>query len=252
MPICGTLCYGELWNIPCQDKTYEYRTQLRPSIFNEMSLEYLALIDKEARKNLDDNDVANEMDLINIIRPRGSYDNQGISIRYKRTMARLGSNVFCPDNKYPVFPFFSPERDISFLRLIFDIKCHLIYNALMKLNRHRRYRHYLRYGEIVWRNISPHTVHNMIIDKYVTNYIKYIDNGVVIDGLCGDFHHYRSSGVVHVVDDVSKMSRGTNATITSNYYYPEYTDGECEDSADSDSDNYDDNNDESDGSDVDE
>ena len=70
MPICGISCYGELWNIPYQDKTYEYRTQLRPSIFNEMSLEYLALIDKEARRNLDD--VANEMDLINIIRPRGS------------------------------------------------------------------------------------------------------------------------------------------------------------------------------------
>ena len=102
------------------------------------------------------------------------------------------------------------------------------------------------------RSISPHAVHNMIIEKYVAKYIKYIDNGVVIDGLCGDVHHYRSSGVVHVVDDVSKMSRGTNATITSNYYYPEYTDGECEDSADSDSDNYDDNNDESDGSDVDE
>ena len=42
-------------------------------------------------------------------------------------------------------------------------------------------------------------------------------------------------------------------SITSNYYYPEYyTDGEYEDSADSDSDNYDDNDDESDGSDVDE
>lgn len=234
MPICGISCYGELWNIPCQDKTYEYRTQLRPSIFNEMSLEYLALIDKEARRNLDD--VANEMNLINIG-----------CIRYKRAIARLGSNVFCPDNKYPVFPFFSPERDISFLRLIFDIKCHLIHNALMKLNRHRRYRHYLRYGEVVRRNTSPHTVHNMIIEKYVTKYIKYIDNGVVIDGLCSDFHHYRSSGVVHVVDDVSKMSRGMNATIASNYYYPEYyTDGEYEDSADSDSDNYDDNDDESD------
>jgi len=50
---------------------------------------------------------------------------------------------------------------------------------------------------------------------------------------------------VQVVDDVSKISRGANATIT-NYYYPEYTDGECEDSADSDSDDYDDNDDESD------
>ena len=57
---------------------------------------------------------------------------------------------------------------------------------------------------------------------------------------------------MQVVDDVSKISRGANATITSNYYYPEYTDGECEDSADSDSDNYDDINDERDGSDVDE
>ena len=51
---------------------------------------------------------------------------------------------------------------------------------------------------------------------------------------------------MQVVDDVSKISRGANATITSNYYYPEYTDGECEDSADSDSDDYDDNDDESD------
>jgi len=128
------------------------------------------------------------MDLINIMRPQGSYDNQGINIRYKRAIARLGSNVFCPDNQYPVFPFFSPERDILFLRLVFDIKCHLIHNALMELNRHRRYRHYLRYGDItayinIVHNMSPYIVqyddnwqvcHQIYSIRYITCYYYFI------------------------------------------------------------------------------
>jgi hypothetical protein len=215
LTICGTSCYGNNWVISCPEKTYEYTTELGSSIYNVICKEYLALINSEARRNI--HDVAREMGLVERIHSRGARDEQGISVGYKRAIARLGCNVFDPDNDYPAFPFTSPKQDISFLRLVFDIKCHLISNAIQELC----IRGHRRYFPFTWARLSPHLLHNIMIKNYVERYVKYQDKGITIEGLC-NLQMYKDSGVVHVVESVSTLSRGASDTFgMSNYYYPD-------------------------------
>ena len=234
LTICGTSCYGKNWVISCPEKTYQYSTELGSSIYNVICKEYLALIDREARRNI--RDVACEMGLVERIHSRGACDKQGISVGYKRAITRLGSNVFDPDNDYPEFPFISPKQDISFLRLVFDIKCHLISNAIQEL----LLQGYRRYFPLDWASLSPHLLHNIMIKNYVERYVKYQDKGINIEGLC-DLQIYKDSGVVQVVDSVSTLSRGESDTFgMSNFYYPESSldnsDSEWSDDEDSDED----------------
>ena len=140
---------------------------------------------------------------------------------------RLQPNVFTSDGNLPSFPYRFPVADISLLRLVCDMKFHLLYRAVMELFEQGCDQYsYMRdlYNNVISRldmsDLHPTLVHlhNTLIGRFVTRIDKYKERGIAINGI-PDFANYKQSGVLESVDSLLEMSNGMSIFARSDYYY---------------------------------
>ena len=140
---------------------------------------------------------------------------------------RLQPNVFTSDGNLPSFPYRFPVADISLLRLVCDMKFHLLYRAVMELFEQGCDQYsYMRdlYNNVISRldmsDLHPTLVHlhNTLIGRFVTRIDKYKERGIAINGI-PDFANYKQSGVLESVDSLIEMSNGMSIFARSDYYY---------------------------------
>ena len=150
-------------------------------------------------------------------------------------VADLELNVFL-DKRKPKFPFTHPRLNISGLRLMYDIKCHLIFMAVKDLYKQGYIRHLLGPGRrlSVYNRETAVSFHNRLIGHSVGRFRKYMKRGVTIARSDFNFTKYEQSGVLRRVDDVKTMTRGMIIFVRPDYYYNVEDDDDDEESYDLD------------------
>lgn len=215
--ICGTSFYGEGdWVIPSPKMSFARQTDINHTIRNTLAVQYMSNIHNQASRHL--YEVANEMNLIQRMIDKG-HDPRFAPERLHSAIDQLldqlqRPNVFsrwvCPYS----FPFPSPVYELSLLRLMFDIKCHLIFMAFTELFQ-QGYGHRLEDEGTIETYLS---LHNLLIEQFVGRYEKYTGRGITINGI-PDFVSYKESGVLEKVDDLVGMSSGMSLFIRPDYFY---------------------------------
>ena len=216
--ICGTSFYGEGdWVIPSPKMSFARQTDINRTIRNTLAVQYMSNIHNQASRHL--YEVANEMNLIQRMIDKG-HDPRYAPERLAQAINQLQrSNVFLSRWVCPSFPFPSPIYELSFLRLVFDIKCHLISMAFTELFQQK-----YGYPSVVAELSEEGTIekylslHNMLIEQFVGRYEKYTGRGITINGI-PDFVNYKESGVLEKVDDLVGMSSGMSLFIRPDYFY---------------------------------
>ena len=171
-------------------------------------------------------DVANDMGLYRRILDNGNTPSRASGLLVS-AIQRLQPNVFTSDGNLPSFPYRFPVADISLLRLVCDMKFHLLYRAVMELFEQGCDQYsYMRdlYNNVISRldmsDLHPTLVHlhNTLIGRFVTRIDKYKERGIAINGI-PDFANYKQSGVLESVDSLLEMSNGMSIFARSDYYY---------------------------------
>ena len=227
LAICGTSYYGaDEWVIPSPNLSFARQTDLNSTASNTIALKFMSNLHDQSNRCL--LDVANEMGL-----HRKLIDN-GHSPKYASELLisaiqRLQPNVFTSvsNGNLPPFPYRFPVTDISLLRLVCDMKFHLINNAMMELFEQGFDRYpYMRglYDNVLSRrsisDIHPELVHlrNDLIGRFVTRINKYKERGIAINDI-PDFADYKQSGVLERVDTLLDMTKGMSIFVRADYYY---------------------------------
>lgn len=201
--------------------TFESRTNLGMSRDTAVTQAYLANLAKEARRDIFQ--VASDMGL-----PRkfAAYqwskglDRDKIDSKYRKLINSLGC-VFLDSDEYPKIlqervPRF-PEKDVSFLKLVFEVRCYLITNAISKLAIQGYHADYVGVPYLD----EPHLFHNMIVGQNVSRYIKYSNRGVLIEGC--DLDAYKDLGLLDEVSDLREQSKGLSDHFSTDYYFPDHS-----------------------------
>ena len=121
---------GQNWVIPNPKQSFTLQTNLNSTIGNEMTLQFMENLHNQASRSF--RDVVCDMGIITRMVRNGhlrSFAHRLLAIAGQM----IQSNVFLPADSYPSFPYPYPIKEVSFLRLVFDMKCHLIYRAFMDL-----------------------------------------------------------------------------------------------------------------------
>ena len=226
LTICGTSFYGGCdWVIPSPNMSFACQTNINRTLSNTLAVQYISNLHNQAGRCL--YEVASEMNIIQRMIDNG-HDPRVAPRRLFFAIKRLRRvpNVFLSSSVCPSFPFPSPVLDLSFLRLVFDIKRHLIFMAFTGLCQ-QGYGHHLQldiesmqegYRERPSFAETYLSLHNMLIEQFVGRYEKYAGRGITINGI-PDFVNYKESGVLEKVDDLVGMSRGMSLFIRPDYYY---------------------------------
>ena len=226
--ICGTSYYGrDGWVIPSPDLSFACQTDLNSTASNDIALKFMSNLHSQSNRCLFD--VANDMGLYRRILDNG-YTPSRASGLLASAIQQLQPNVFKSDGNLPLpaFPFRFLVAEISLLRLVYDMKCHLLYRAVMELFEQGCDQYsYMRdlYNNVISRldmsDLHPTLVHlhNTLIGRFVSRINKYKEErGIVINGI-PNFANYKQSGVLESVDSLLEMSNGMSIFSRSDYYY---------------------------------
>ena len=225
--ICGTSYYGrDGWVVPSPDLSFARQTDLNSTASNNIALKFMSNLHSQSNRCLFD--VANDMGLYRRILDNG-YTPSRASGLLASAIQQLQPNVFKSDGNLPLpaFPFRFPVTDISLLRLVYDMKCHLLYRAVMELFEQGCDRYpYMRdlYDNVISRldmsDLHPTLVHlhNTLIGRFVTRINKYKERGIAINDI-PDFADYKQSGVLERVDTLLDMTKGMSIFVRADYYY---------------------------------
>ena len=228
MSICGISFYGMGdWVIPSPDLSFTCRTELNCTITNKITTQYINNLHKQATRCL--HAVVREMRLHERMVKNG-WPSDTARWMLQSYVADLELNVFL-DKRKPKFPFAYPRLNISGLRLKYDIKCHLIFMAVVDLYKKGYSRHLL--GHTANRETAV-SFHNRLIGHSVGRFRKYMKRGVTIARSDFNFTKYEQSGVLRRVDDVKTMTRGMIIFVRPDYYYNVEDDDDDEESYDPD------------------
>ena len=233
MSICGISFYGMGdWVIPSPDLSFTCRTELNCTITNKITTQYISNLHKQATRCL--HAVVREMRLHERMVKNG-WPSDTARWMLQSYVADLELNVFL-DKRKPKFPFASPRLNISGLRLMYDIKCHLIFMAVVDLYKQGYSRHLLGPGRrlYVYNRKTAVSFHNRLIGHSVGRFRKYMKRGVTIARSDFNFTKYEQSGVLRRVDDVKTMTRGMIIFVRPDYYYSVEDDDDDEESYDPD------------------
>ena len=233
MSICGISFYGMGdWVIPSPDLSFTCRTELNCTITNKITTQYISNLHKQATRCL--HAVVREMRLHERMVKNG-WPSDTARWMLQSYVADLELNVFL-DKRKPKFPFASPRLNISGLRLMYDIKCHLIFMAVVDLYKQGYIRHLLGPGRrlSVYNRETAVSFHNRLIGHSVGRFRKYMKRGVTIARSDFNFTKYEQSGVLRRVDDVKTMTRGMIIFVRPDYYYSVEDDDDDEESYDPD------------------
>jgi len=223
--ICGTSYYGrDGWVVPSPDLSFARQTDLSSTASNNIALKFMSNLHSQSNRCLFD--VANDMGLYRRILDNGNTPSRASGLLVS-AIQRLQPNVFTSDGNLPSFPYRFPVADISLLRLVCDMKFHLLYRAVMELFEQGCDQYsYMRdlYNNVISRldmsDLHPTLVHlhNTLIGRFVTRIDKYKERGIAINGI-PDFANYKQSGVLESVDSLLEMSNGMSIFARSDYYY---------------------------------
>ena len=223
--ICGTSYYGrDGWVVPSPDLSFARQTDLSSTASNNIALKFMSNLHSQSNRCLFD--VANDMGLYHRILDNGHTPSCASGLLVS-AIQRLQPNVFTSDGNLPSFPYRFPVADISLLRLVCDMKFHLLYRAVMELFEQGCDQYsYMRdlYNNVISRldmsDLHPTLVHlhNTLIGRFVTRIDKYKERGIAINGI-PDFANYKQSGVLESVDSLLEMSNGMSIFARSDYYY---------------------------------
>lgn len=203
---CGCSFDGTTFRIPNPDMTFTGKTYLGNSKDVAITRSYLANLAQEAKRDV--HEIAIEMGL-----PERFKSQHHKKSLYSSLIGCI-HELFRNSDKWPVFPFRFPERDISFLKLVFDMRCHLISNAIEKLSTQGFHNDFI----LIPYPGKPHLFHNMIVGYYVSRYMKYLSRGVSIVGF--DLKGYQDIGLLQKVEDIWELSRGMSELVAyENYYF---------------------------------
>lgn len=233
MSICGISFYGMGdWVIPSPDLSFTCRTELNCTITNKITTQYINNLHKQATRCL--HAVVREMRLHERMVKNG-WPSDTARWMLQSYVADLELDVFL-DKRKPKFPFAYPRLNISGLRLMYDIKCHLIFMAVVDLYKQGYSRHLLGPGRrlYVYNRETAVSFHNRLIGHSVGRFRKYMKRGVTIARSDFNFTKYEQSGVLRRVDDVKTMTRGMIIFVRPDYYYNVEDDDDDEESYDPD------------------
>ena len=231
MSICGISFYGMGdWVIPYPDLSFTCRTELNCTIPNKITTQYISNLHKQATRCL--HAVVHEMRLHERMVENG-WPPDTARWMLQCYVADLELNVFL-DKRKPKFPFAHPRLNISGLRLMYDIKCHLIFMAVVDHYKPGYSRHLLGPGRrlYVYNRKTAVSFHNRLIGHSVGRFRKYTKRGVTIADF--NFTKYEQSGVLRRVDDVKTMTGGMIIFVRPDYYYNVEDDDDDEESYDPD------------------
>ena len=229
--ICGTSFYGgDDWVVPSPDLSFARQSELNCTVANKITLQFMDNLHTQANRSFDD--IVCEMGLVEHM-IEGGHSPTVARRHAASAKERLGPNVFLSSDNHPSFPYTYPTYEISFLRLVFDIKCHLIYRAVLELfeqgfDRYS-FMHDLHDEITSFRlrntesrlNESKHPLlllHRMFIGRFVSRYEKYTERGIAIHGV-PDFEKYKQSGILKSVDNLLEMSKGMSLFVCPDFYY---------------------------------
>jgi len=215
LTICGVSFYGgNDWVVPDPELSFARKTTLQSTIGNKIIVQYIDNLYKQANRCL--HEVVHEMRVHKRMLKNG-HSPSAATMLLRSAIDILQPNVFLSEDRWPVFPFTYPTKDISFLRLVYDIKCHLIFMAIMGLFR-QGYGKYL--GErFTWSLAYEKAVcfHNEVVKRYVSRFEKYTARGITIIG--PELEKYKQCGVLRSVADIRQVSRGVSIFVRPDYYY---------------------------------
>jgi len=209
---CGCSFDGDVFRIPNPDQTFTSQTSLGFSVDAAVTQAYIANLTREAQRDI--HEVALEMKLPQKFKTRqllkGVPENT-IHDKYLCLVSCL-RNIFKNSNKLPTYPFVHPEKDISFLKLVFEVRSHLISNAIKRLSKQG---YNTGYADVPYSD-QPYLFHNMIINQNVSRYFKYTRRGIKMEGWDPD--SYLGIGVLQEVENFWDASKGMSDYVALDYY----------------------------------
>ena len=128
LTICGVSFYGgNDWVVPDPELSFARKTTLQSTTSNRIIVQYIDNLYKQANRCL--HEVVHEMRLHKRMLKNG-HSPSAATMLLRSAIDILQPNVFLSEDRWPVFPFTYPTKDISFLRLVCNIKCHLILTSM--------------------------------------------------------------------------------------------------------------------------
>ena len=226
LTICGTSFFGgQDWFIPNPEQSFTLQTDLNSTVGNEMTLQFMKNLHNQTGRSFID--VVCDMGIITRMVRNGH--ERSVAHRLLAIAGQMiQSNVFLPADSYPSFPYPYPIKELSFLRLVFDMKCHLIYRAFMDLYDQGFDRYAFMHDLFctALQQLRPRmsnltsmvNLHQTLIGRFVSRVDKYTERGIVINGL-PNYQLYKQGGILKSVDDLIKMSNGMVLFVRPDYYY---------------------------------
>ena len=217
LTICGVSFYGgNDWVVPDPELSFACKTTLQSTTSNRIIVQYIDNLYKQANRCL--HEVVHEMRLHKRMLKNG-HSPSAATMLLRSAIDILQPNVFLSEDRWPVFPFTHPTKDISFLRLVCNIKCHLILKASLELFRQGYNRNLCQPGRrcTICNYKTAVCFHNEVVERYVSRFEKYTARGITIIG--PELEKYKQCGVFRKVDNVHQMSRGVYIFVRPDYYY---------------------------------